>query len=572
MATIEQLSAALIKADAAGDVDAAKAFASEIRKMSKPSQPIDKAEISADMQRLADPTAGMSMTDKLLAGVGKAFTDVGRGAAQLANPVMDFVSPRQLTLSNLVTGEKPVSRTQQGRNEIAESRRIDAPLMSTGAGQIGNFAGNVALLAPTALIPGANTVTGAGAIGAVTGLLQPSTSTGETIANIGLGGAGAAGGQALANRIPGAISNWANRKAADTAAQAAGASQKFAAAQRGADLGYVVPPADLNPGALSELVSGLSGKIKTAQVASQRNQGVTDKLARQALGLGQADELSADVLQGIRQRASGAYDAIKNTGTVQADKAFTDALDKIASTSQGAGRSFPSLQNNGVVDLVNSLKQSAFDAGDAVDATKVLREVADKAYRQGDTGLGKAAKSASEALEGMLERHLQAQGSSDALQGFREARKLIAKTYTVQKALNSETGNVSAQKLAQELAKGKPLSGDLLDVARMGQAFPKATQLLKEAPKSVSPLDFAVSGGAAMASQNPLALLALGARPIAREALLSGPVQRAALRPGFNQSMMSRAAPAITNNRLASLLYQPTGAATGLTIADFAQQ
>ena len=48
-----------------------------------------------------------------------------------------------------------------------------------------------------------------------------------------------------------------------------------------------------------------------------------------------------------------------------------------------------------------------------------------------------------------------------------------------QKALNSETGDVSAQMLAGQLKKGKPLSGDLLDIAKIGSAFPKATQSLK---------------------------------------------------------------------------------------------
>lgn len=527
---------------------------------------------AADMRRMADPTAGMSTSEKLLAGVGKAFSDVGTGIGQLANPVLDVISPRQQTLSNLVTGKSPQSRVEEGRQAVEEERQLSAPLMKTGAGLTGNILGNVALIAPTAVIPGAATIPGAAAIGAATGLVQPSTSASETALNVGLGGVGGAAGQYAANKLPGLVQSWAGRKAAETAAKEAGAAQKFEAARRASQMGYVIPPADLNPGALTEAISGLSGKIKTAQVASQRNQAVTDKLARQALGLGQADELSADVLQGIRQRAGQAYDAIKSTGTVTADKTFMDALDKIAATQQGAGRSFPGLQNNGVTDLVASLKQAAFDAGDAVDATKVLREVADKAYRQGDATLGKAAKSASDALEGVLERHLQAQGATDALRGFQEARKLIAKTYTVQKALTSETGNVSAQKLAQELAKGKPLSGELANIARVSQAFPKATQALKEAPKSVSPLDFAVSGGAAMASQNPLALLALGARPVARNLLLSGTMQRAALNPGFNVPMAARIAPSIANNKLLQLLGMPAGVTSGLTAANLAEQ
>lgn len=109
----------------------------------------------------------------------------------------------------------------------------------------------------------------------------------------------------------------------------------------------------------------------------------------------------------------------------------------------------------------------------------------------------------------------------------------------MQKALNEQTGNVSAQQLAKDLAKGRPLSGDLLTVAQMGQAFPKATQALKEAPKATSPLDFAVAGMTAGATANPLAMATVAARPVARSMLLSGPMQRAALQPqAFTPGMM----------------------------------
>lgn len=452
-----------------------------------------------------DPTEGMSTFDKVAAGAGKAVVDTMRGAGQW------------LGLAS--------------REDVAEARRLDGPLMQTGAGKVGNFVGNAALLAPTLLIPGASTVPGAAMIGAVMGALQPSVSTGETIGNIALGGVGGAGGQFAANKLGGAVNAMMNRRATAFAGQQAADAQKFAAAKAGADAGYVIPPADLNPGMMTEALSGLSGKIKTAQVASARNQPVTDTLARKAIGLNAGDDLTNDVLQGIRNQAAQAYGPVKNAGTVTADKQFLSALDNIASTYQGAAKSFPGLKNDGVGDLIASLKQQQFDAGSAVDATKVLREMADKAYRSGDTGMGKAAKQASNELESMLERHLQAQGNTDALQAFQEARKLIAKTYTVQKALNEQTGNVSAQQLAKDLAKGRPLSGELLTVAQMGQAFPKATQALKEAPKATSPLDFAVAGMTTGATANPLAMATVAARPVARSMLLSGPMQRAALQP-----------------------------------------
>ena len=376
-------------------------------------------QMEAD-RKLYDPTKDMSGTDKFLAGVGKAMTDLGRGVGQLANPVMDFISPRQQTLSGLITGDKPESRVEQGRREIAESRALDSALMNTGAGAAGNFAGNVAMLAPTALIPGANTIAGAGVIGAAAGLAQPSTSTQETLTNIALGGAGGAGGQYVANKLPGVVRAWQQRGAQEVADQTAQTAQKFAAAQRGNQLGYVVPPADLNPGTTTELLSGLSGKIKTAQVASQRNQVVTDRLARQALGLADDAQLTPDVLQGLRnQAATSGYGPIRQAGQVVADADYLKALDSISGQYQGAARSFPGAAKNPVVEMVEGLRQGAFDAGDGLDMVKVLRESADKAYRSGDTGLGKASKAAAEAIEDQIDRSLTAAGNKEAINAFR---------------------------------------------------------------------------------------------------------------------------------------------------------
>jgi hypothetical protein len=113
----------------------------------------------------ADPTDGMSGGERVLAGAGKAFADLGRGAGQYLGLV--------------------------NRSDVAESRKRDAALMNTGGGLAGNIAGNLAALLPTAMIPGANTYTGAAAIGAMTGALQPSVSTGETLQNTALGGVAA---------------------------------------------------------------------------------------------------------------------------------------------------------------------------------------------------------------------------------------------------------------------------------------------------------------------------------------------------------------------------------------------
>lgn len=309
-------------------------------------------------------------------------------------------------------------------------------------------------------------------------------------------------------------------------------AQKMTTARAASDLGYVIPPADLQPGITSELLSGLSGKIKTAQVASARNQGVTDSLAKSALGLPSDALLTNDTLQGIRNTAGQAYQGIKGAGIVTTDKAYNDALDKIASGYKSAGDSFPGLASNPVSDLVDGLRVGNFDSGGAIDMVKILRGQADKAYMGGDKALGKATKDAAGAIEDQIGRHLESIGDTKGLEAFQAARRDIAKTYSVQKALNPSTGNVSAQSLATQLNKGKPLSGDLLSIAQFGQAFPKASQALKETPKSFSPLDFAVAAGLSGSTMNPLGLAGIIARPGVRSLLLSSPVQSQALRQG----------------------------------------
>jgi hypothetical protein len=114
-----------------------------------------------------------------MAGAGQALKNIGRGAQQIAG--------------------KDVSA------DVVESRRLDKPLTDTGAGFAGSLTGNIAALAPTALIPGVNTLTGAAASGALAGALQPVIGEESRGANAGLGAALGLGGQAAGNTIARAI-------------------------------------------------------------------------------------------------------------------------------------------------------------------------------------------------------------------------------------------------------------------------------------------------------------------------------------------------------------------------------
>jgi hypothetical protein len=100
-----------------------------------------------------NPTEGMSDFAKFMAGMGKGIKETTTGL---------FMSPEA----------------------VKESRRLDAPLMATGAGVMGNIAGDVTAAVPSMFVPGVNTVLGSGVLGGLFGLMQPSETGREQVTNV----------------------------------------------------------------------------------------------------------------------------------------------------------------------------------------------------------------------------------------------------------------------------------------------------------------------------------------------------------------------------------------------------
>lgn len=113
------------------------------------------------------------------AGYGKAVPDLVQGIGQITGLVSD--------------------------DAVNETKRLDAPLMQTGGGVVGNIAGNASLFAPTAAIPGAGSLPGAAIIGAGAGATQPVGKDESRTANAVLGGTAGAGGQLLGRAIGRAV-------------------------------------------------------------------------------------------------------------------------------------------------------------------------------------------------------------------------------------------------------------------------------------------------------------------------------------------------------------------------------
>lgn len=510
-----------------------------------------------------NPTQGMSAGEKFLAGVGSAMTHAGMSAKQLVDQGANYVDQK---LKGTWAGDAlhwaddklglqhPDQILSQTNQSIEDQKHIDAPLMATRSGRVGSFAGNVAVAAPTMLIPGVNTYTGAALAGAGTGFLTTDGDLSDRAHAAEYGALSGVAGKAAGDVIGAGVSKLLSDRAARAAARQAANAPKQAALDAARQAGYKLPPTEINPSVVNSTLEGISGKIKTSQAASQANQEITNNLAKDALGVPRDTPLTPELLSQIRARAGQAYEAVGQTGTVTPGASYSAKLDQIVAPYVKAQASFPNGKASPVIAEIESLRSHQFDAGAAISKIKMLRDQADAAYTSGDKGMGSALKQAAGALEDALDEHLQKLGNPDALAAFRNARTTIAKTYSVQKALNPATGDVSAASLGKDYIKGKPLTGELKTIGQVNASFPKATQALKQNYNALSPLDY--FGGVMGATQNPLAAFATFARPTLRAAILSKPYQAiAGSQPlkGIGNSFADLVAPSIANGSLTRL-------------------
>lgn len=305
-------------------------------------------------------------------------------------------------------------------------------------------------------------------------------------------------------------------------------------AREGQDVGYVIPPTQINPSLVNRAMEGTAGKLTTAQNASFKNQIVTNRLANKSLGLPEDTVITPEVISNLRTNAGKSYDAVSNVGTITPTKSYFQALNDIKQPFEKILKDFPNQKPSPVIELVDSLKSTSFDASSLVSNIKQLRTQADDAFKANNTDVARASKKAASAMEDALEEHLKLVKNTDALKNFRDARQLIAKTYSVEKALNPASGTIDANKLAQQLRAGKPLSGELKQISEFSSTFPTATKTTESMGSlpQISPLDVGgalIAGGGTYLSgsggETPVTLAALLARPALRSMALSKPIQ-----------------------------------------------
>lgn len=499
-------------------------------------------------------TTAAALPINVATGVAK---NVG-GLAQTVSRYFGGDQPSQTTMSDMVTGKapvrKPVGNSEEFLNAINQietgtQQQAGSPNLLKGASMVGQaapyFAGGGAL--QIGKIPsyvtniGRGIVTGAGSALATPEELgltpeQFREAKNQNIAiQSAMGGAFPVVGETV-KAFRGAKINPQMQTAINEAIQT----------------GYTLPPTQAGGGIVTRALEGLAGKASTLQEASARNQEVTNKLAKKSLGLADDVNLTPEVLSGIRDDAGMAYEALK-------------ALPKKPAVLADSTMNRTAIAEINPAKMVEDLKIARKDAEGYYNA------YARSAHPE-DLAKAKAFKSKATQLEDTLENYAKDIGQADLVPALRNARQLIAKTYTVENAMNKATGSVNAKELAKRLQKGKPMSDELKQAAEFAQAFPKAAQMPENIGGSIgiSPLDYTVAGltgGASMlggedkSSSAINAALALALRPAARKAVLSSPMQSRLVQKTATAGPIRQALPTSDEARQLAkmLLMQQTG-------------
>lgn len=431
------------------------------------------------------PTEGQGFLSNFMAGAGKSVVDTGEGIKQL----LGFAD----------------------QSKVDERARLDRALTATGAGTLGNIAGQVAQMAVPAGAAAKLGLAGkavgtlgkigqaAAGAGAFAGL-QPVLSGDSRLGNAAEGAAWGAVGQGVASGL--------GRAAAGGKAKIDPVVRDLAA--KAESYGIPVSLAQLSN---SRFVRGLKSVVDklplsgTAKLNANQQRGFNRAVART---FGEdADQITADVASAAKRRLGKTFDALSARSNVKFDSGLLDDLTNIADDAAKTGTSDNARIVGNVVDDILGKSEGGVING--------------KAYRQLDTSLGRLMKGTTDgdrrhyigqvrnALRDAMERSANP-GDAKAWKAARaQYRNLKTVEDLIEKAVD---GNLSPALLLnmvrtanKDFAYGG--GGDLADLARIGQRF-----LKDPIPNSGTPerlMTMGAIGGAGMIEPTALAtMLATG--------------------------------------------------------------
>lgn len=489
MATLDELNAALIKADAAGNSADAKVFADEIRKMR--AAPAVKAPETSIMQDIGQGAGNLA------AGAVRGATSIGTTILWPFLKARDKIKgDREPTLSGLITGKQPLSRYEEMKMQIDQGLQEmgaepDSMLYKGGkigteiagtmgvGGALGKVAAKVAPSLPiisNALASGGFNLGSAANTGA--GFLPWLQNMGARVAGGAVTGGVSAGMVDPQNTTTGAVIGGALPPAARTAMAggryvgnlASSLARPFTESGQDKIVGSIFNKAmeggpsainarEIIPGSLPTLAESMgNANIAGLQRVARdiRPQAFVDREA--------ANSLARNSLFDRTAGSQAALDAAKNTRSAQAgvfyDQAMQKGFDPAALTPQTLKEISDLMKRPAMQSAAGKAKEMALNAGLKVDKsgsmqglhyTKMaLDDQVGEAIRRGSNTEAKILLGVKDKLAGVLD-----DVSPDYMQGsrtFAELSKPVNQMEVLQNLrLTNSQGNITLAKVQNNI-------------------------------------------------------------------------------------------------------------------------
>jgi hypothetical protein len=468
--TLQDLEQALYSADQAGDTTSARLFAAEIKKIQSANAPRE---------------------GNIVTGAGKRLSQIGEGLSGAGMRFGEFMG---------VTDPEALKRYEAG---VAESRSVMSPTyrqnMPTGGAEItgstavdvlGSLLGGTALKAGKAIpyagkyseaLGGAllpTTLPQATAGGALYSLTTPSESTPEMLSRAGLGGLIGGGTQfglrqvGLAPQLPPNLTE-----------------QQQEVARRAIEQGYKLDPTQLT-GYGAGIKEGIKSNLPFARGAftrlEQSNQEQTNNIAKELIKLPASAPLTNENMRSAYNQALNNYKSLKSLPAVIGDNEFRTAINAEINKIQSLKPTLLTAEDKRALKILKDFESFPSQSMTGDQVFRSMKAIGDNLFQAKKAGSGTAIDALTTlrtSLEDSVERYLNSPSNlmrtngADTLNKFREGRKDMSNWFLVDKAFNSETGNISSAKLANELSK-KPTYGTTKEpietAAMLGSAFPRA--------------------------------------------------------------------------------------------------
>jgi hypothetical protein len=298
------------------------------------------------------------------------------------------------------------------------------------------------------------------------------------------------------------------------------------------------------PGATSEAspegffrtqLESLGGATASKRQIQLENQQAINDAVKKQLGV-KGDELSPAALKNVRVKqgevygefASMAETARPQLAALDQQRKSIELLDPNYARSKGIVIA-DELQK---FDAANAAKRAELETAvrsDPLELRKIrgeAQEAMDRYYASGGKDVNAQTKAfelrdQATKIEEAMEQAAANAGKPQLAKKLVNARRMIARTYAAEDALNPGNFNIDPDKLGQAALRGVPLDGNLATIANFRNAYP---QSVREASKVAEPgvshaATILAGGGTLLGTKDPvLAGAAAVAMPLAREA------------------------------------------------------